>query len=77
MNSETKYMVFKELPSYARKTKIIQVISKSSGISLGEIKWYGPWRQYCFYPGIYTIFNNGCMTDIIKKIDELMQARKK
>ena len=38
---------------------------------LGIVKWYGPWRQYCFFPGNNTIFNKGCMDDIKDFINKI------
>lgn len=43
---------------------------------LGYIKWYPPWRQYCFFPKEDFVFNIGCMQYIIDYIKELMEARK-
>ena len=28
---------------------------------LGFIKWYGSFRQYCFYPENDTMFSKGCL----------------
>lgn len=39
-------------------------ISSARGAVLGEIKWYGAWRQYAFWPAPRTIFNKGCLSDI-------------
>jgi hypothetical protein len=38
---------------------------------LGTIAWYGAWRQFCLYPALGTVFNNGCLNDIQAKIAEL------
>ncbi len=57
------------------KTKIWDILSKRSGYILGKIKWYGPWRQYCFFPAAETVFNKTCMEDIIKFIKEEMAYR--
>lgn len=46
------------------KTKVFEVISNSSNAHLGMIKWYGPWRQYCFFPVGDTVFSAGCLKDI-------------
>jgi hypothetical protein len=35
--------------------------------------WYGAWRQYCFFPSEEMIFSSGCMQDIIKFIQNLME----
>lgn len=73
--SETEYLVFrKEDVSASGKTEIHSVNSRSSGETLGWIKWYGAWRQYCFFPEKSTIFNRGCMTDINKYITQLMKS---
>ena len=60
---ETKYLLFQETPS-AGKTRQWHVRSKSSGTLLGRIKWYGPWRQFVFFPEPTTLFNIGCLADI-------------
>lgn len=57
------------------KTEIWNILSESSGFILGQIKWYGPWRQYCFFPSPHSIFNPTGMDDIKKMIAELMKAR--
>lgn len=45
------------------KTKIYSVISKCSNIELGKIKWYPPWRHYCFVlPD--EVFSDRCMLAI-------------
>ena len=49
---------------------------KSDGF-LGQVSWYGPWRQYCFKPAPDCIFNNGCLTDIGAFIDLVTYNHKK
>lgn len=41
-----------------------EVLSLSSGALLGVVRWYGPWRQYCFWPEAHTIYNYTCMTEV-------------
>jgi len=54
-----------ELPlKPGRKTVEYAVLSINSGECLGSIKWYGAWRQFCFYPEPFTIWNHGCLDDI-------------
>ena len=31
---------------------------------LGQVKWYAPWRRYCFFPAERTIFEQQCLRDI-------------
>ena len=73
---ESKFMEFDKAGDTG-KTEIWNILSKSSGFILGKIKWYGPWRQYCFFPSGNSVFNIGCMDDIKKAITELMDRRKK
>lgn len=61
---------------FTGKTEIYQIVSKHHSNVLGEIKWFGRWRQYCFFPYKETVFNNQCMKDICKFIDDLMLQRK-
>ncbi len=72
---KSKYMEFDKVGDTG-KTEVWQITAKSSGFFLGLIKWYGSWRQYCFFPSSQCIFNVGCMNDIIKFIDILMENRK-
>ena len=47
-----------------RKTKIIHLISNGDVETLlGVIKWFGAWRQYCFFPEENTLYNNECLKD--------------
>lgn len=48
----------------SQKTVTWIVRGKRSGILLGRIHWYGPWRQYVFYPEPETLFNGGCLREI-------------
>lgn len=72
---ETKYLVFEELPTKT-KTKYITVTNKNSEDIIGEIKWYAPWRQYCFFPEFDTVWNITCLTDVNEVISKLMKDRK-
>jgi hypothetical protein len=59
------------------KTSVYAIFSKSDKEHIGTIKWYAPWRQYCFFPVDDTIWNRGCLTDVIGFINQLMEMRKK
>lgn len=78
MKYETEYLLFEEDPDYAltHKTSYWTVRSVRHGDLLGDIKWYGPWRQYVFEP-FNAIFNKQCLNDISTFIEARMQARKK
>jgi hypothetical protein len=59
-----KYMIF-ELVEKKPKTTVWRIINKCSGCTIGTIKWYGQWRQYCFFPAQDCVFSSGCLSDII------------
>lgn len=59
--------------SEGRKTNVWWVENRRSGARLGEIKWYGAWRQYCFYPEANCVFNKGCLLDIQQFLKDAME----
>jgi hypothetical protein len=50
--------------SRGRRTTVWDVRSRSRGDLLGRVQWYGPWRQYTFWPEAGVIFNPGCLDEI-------------
>ncbi len=59
------------------KTNVYAVINISGEYPLGHIKWYGSWRQYCFFADEGSIIlNKGCMQTIFLFIQELMEKRR-
>jgi len=71
----SEYLNFEVDDHYEGKTKRIVVVSKRHLSILGEIKWYGPWRQYTFFPEEATIWNTVCLEDIQTEIKRLMDER--
>jgi hypothetical protein len=59
------YVRFREVPhpSKGAVTKF-WFVESTSDTQLGFVKWYAPWRCYCFEPYPLTIFNEGCLMDI-------------
>ena len=57
------------------KTNIYILVSRH-GDTLGEIRWWGSWRQYCFFPAEETVFSRGCLKDIQDFIESEMEKRK-
>ena len=73
---KSKYLEFK-LVGQKPKTQVWQVLSKHYGDVLATIKWYAPWRQYCFFPESEILFNATCLSDIIGFLKELNEHHKK
>jgi len=57
------------------KTVVYECRNNRSGDVLGEVRWYGAWRQYCFHPAVVsfgsTVFNVACLKDICDFIESL------
>lgn len=70
-----KWIEFKQIP-FEGKTKKFGIITKETHECIGEIKWYGRWRKYSFFPEPNTVYETDCLTDIVNFIKDLMYDRK-
>lgn len=73
---KAKWIDFMDVSSQAKKTKTFLVINRESKTQIGEVKWYGAWRQYSFFPNPKTVYERQCLLDIAKFINQLMVERK-
>lgn len=64
-----QYFIIYEKRIEGRKTPILKILGAYSE-DLGEIKWYGAWRKFCFYPSTDTIWDNKCLEELLKFINE-------
>jgi hypothetical protein len=72
-----QYIAFELKPRPAgRKTDVWICESLSSGDPLGQIQWYGPWRQYVMIAQSGTVWSAGCLQDVRSFIDKLMAGRR-
>ena len=69
---EYEYLVFREKRKIG-KTSIWSCCNKRHGEELGEVKWYGAWRQYCYFPTVQAVYSSGCLDDIAKFMQSLKQ----
>jgi hypothetical protein len=75
MIDKKAYKYFRFIPktridgTHFNKTGIYECVADRNNARLGEVKWYAPWRQYCFFPNDFTVFSKGCMEDINNFID--------
>lgn len=56
-------------------TKVFKVLS-INGDELGLIKFFPRWRKYVFMPNENTLFDMGCLGDIIDYINVIQQEWK-
>jgi len=71
-----KYIKIEEQESLF-KTKVFRVININADLAIADIKWYSPWRQYCFFPYYNSVYSKGCLEDINNFIQQLMNKRRK
>jgi hypothetical protein len=60
------------------KTKVFEVRARYAGCFLGDVKWYAPWRKYCFFPGysLDLVFDANCLNEIREFMNRLMAERR-
>ena len=78
MTSIGEYLNVECLPRpQNRKTDIWVVTATRGGDKLGEVSWFGRWRQYVFSPVASTHFNHVCLVDLAGFLDQVNKARRK
>ena len=70
------YLAFVHVEVPGSKTACLRVESLSQRAILGYVKWFGRWRQYCFFPIGETVWSDGCLEEIQHRIRALMEARR-
>lgn len=53
------------------------VVRDEIGNSLGEVKWYGPWRQYTLWTILGVVFNRDCLTALAGFLHEVNEDHRK
>lgn len=65
------FVEFKLLPQEAgKKTRVWFVMTVGGVDTLGQIRWYAPWRCYSFMPYAETIYEKKCLRDIAQFCDD-------
>ncbi len=71
MNVKYKYLIFEKAAQQSPKTSVWECKNAKSGTVLGIVKWYGPWRQYCYFPTVQAVYSAGCLNDMADFINQL------
>ena len=71
----TRFLEFTVI-SINGKTIRVEILNLKHRSQLGHIGWYGPWRQYVFFPARETIWNDSCLEDVKSAIQLIMDMRK-
>ena len=71
------YMFAEDVSLEDAKTRRWAIRNAKSPDLLGRVSWYGPWRQYCFYPSELAVFNGGCLKAIVDFLRDAMTEHRK
>lgn len=74
IKTEYEYINFEKIADKP-KTSVFICLSKNND-TLGYVRWYASWRQYCFFPMGNAVFSLGCLEDVNNFISQLMNERK-
>lgn len=58
------YFFVTKIKERKRKTPIYYIFEFNTNC-IGEIKWYSPWRKFCFYPDKNTVWCDECLKEIM------------
>lgn len=75
LTKEYKWIVLSAVVNTG-KTIVYNCSNKENRVLLGQVKWYGAFRKYSFFPEPNMVFESQCMRDIVSFMDQLMLERK-
>ena len=64
------YFFITKIDVVNRKTPIYYIFEFNTNC-IGEIKWYAPWRKFCFFPDKDTVWDSKCLTDVLNQLDKI------
>lgn len=76
MKTQYDYIHFEQVPAPGKTTRWECRNLRSGGV-LGMVKWYGAWRQYCYFPSECAVYSAGCLRDVANFIVELKASEAK
>lgn len=56
------------------KTSVWTCRNNRTGGELGRVRYYGPWREYCYFPVAQGVYSRGCLADIAAFLKEVSNA---
>lgn len=68
-----KFVRFELVQNHSDGTSVFAIYNNITGEHLGLIEWHDKWRKYCFFPNDGTLWEEECLTEVIKYIKELMK----
>jgi membrane glycosyltransferase len=71
-----KWIRVEPIDSPSPKTLRWQVVNTRTGNVCGQIRWWGAWWKYCFFPQDNHLFDADCMRLIADFMEQNRAARK-
>ena len=65
--------------SASRKTHKWRIVSADENrFILGQVKWFGRWRRYCFFPSLIDslVFEQDCLRDLANFLEDETREHK-
>lgn len=59
------------------KTDTWEVWSLDEANHLGQVRWYSPWRKYCFFPGHDTVWEQDCLRFVAEFVESETEKHRK
>jgi len=75
VQTKYEYLIFEKAAQQPAKTSAWECKNAKSGTVLGIVKWYGPWRRYCYFPTVQAVYSAGCLNDITHFIEQLKNEK--
>lgn len=69
------YLLFTKTGTTKSGLTDIWQVSSLGGIPLGEIRWFGQWRKYTFFPNYATCFDSHCLIEIVAHCEAITKNR--
>lgn len=74
------YIFFYNLGPWRKQiTDRYEVLTKTVN-AIGQVRWFGSWRKYCFFPYEETVYEEVCLREIAEfceKVTKEHKAKKK
>jgi len=75
---QESYIRMVEAERTGRKTKVWEVrTNDGEDTLLGEVRWFGRWRGYAFFPESLTIYEQRCLRAIADFVETKSQSHRK
>lgn len=78
LQTKFQWITFREVVTKpGRVTRVFECRTNEGNDFLGCIRWYSPWRRYCFMPASSVlVFEQTCLRDIATFLDALTEERR-